>query len=58
MKEYLGSQEAAKMLGISKQTLLRYEKSKIFPKARRNPVNNRREYTAEDIDRLKKVLQR
>jgi len=58
MKEYHSPQDVARALGISKQTLMRYEKGKIFPKPRRNPVNNRREYTAEDIEKLKKVLKR
>jgi len=55
---YHGAQEVARILGISKQTLLRYEKKKIFPKARRNPVNKRREYSLEDINKFKKVLGR
>jgi len=57
-KQYFSAQEAAKLLGISKQTLLRYEAKKIFPKSKRNPINKRREYTAEDIEKLKKILGR
>ena len=52
------SQEVAQILGISKQTLYRYEKKRIFTKARRNPINNRREYTQDEINKLKKVLGR
>ena len=52
------SQEVAQILGISKQTLYRYEKKRIFPKAKRNPINNRREYTQDEINKLKKVLGR
>ena len=52
------SQEVAQILGISKQTLYRYEKRKIFPKAKRNPINDRREYTQEEISGLKKILGR
>ncbi len=52
------TKEAAQLLGISKQTLFRYEKKKIFPPPRRNPINNRREYTQQDILRLKKILGR
>ena len=52
------AQEVAGILGISKQTLYRYEKKKIFPKAKRNPINNRREYNEEDIAKLKEVLGR
>ncbi|OQX80199.1 MAG: hypothetical protein B6D56_05600 [Candidatus Omnitrophica bacterium 4484_70.1] len=56
--KYFSAQEVAKILGISKQTLLRYEKKGIFPKPRRNLVNGWREYTLEDIRHLKKILGR
>jgi DNA-binding transcriptional MerR regulator len=55
-KAFYTTQEAASMLGISKQTLLRYEKKKIFPRCRRNPINRRREYSMNDIVKLKHVL--
>jgi len=55
---YHGTQQVARILGISKQTLLRYEKKKIFPKIRRNPINKRREYSLEDINKFKKILGR
>lgn len=57
-KAYYGTLEAAKLLGISKQTLLRYEKKKIFPPAKRNPINGRREYSSEHIEKLKRILGR
>jgi DNA-binding transcriptional MerR regulator len=57
-KMYFTPQEVAGMLGISKQTLIRYEKKRIFPLSKRNPVNKRREYAASDIDRLKQILHR
>jgi len=57
-KPFYSTQEVARMLLISKQTLLRYEKKKIFPKTKRNPVNKRREYSQEDISKLKKILGR
>ena len=56
--KYFSAVDVAVALGISKQTLLRYEKKKIFPKAKRNPINNRREYAVEDIGRLNKILGR
>lgn len=58
MQSYHSTQEVARMLGISKQTLLRYEKKKIFPKIRRNPINKRREYSLEEITKLKKIMGR
>jgi len=57
-RPYQSTQEVAKILGISKQTLLRYEKKKIFPKTRRNPINKRREYSLEEITKLKKIMGR
>ena len=57
-KTYYTVVEVAKMLGISKQTIVRYENKGIFPKARRNAVNKWREYTIGDIENLKKILGR
>jgi DNA-binding XRE family transcriptional regulator len=55
---FYGTQEAAFMLGISKQTLLRYEKKKIFPRPKRNPINRRREFSIDEITKLKQILGR
>lgn len=52
------TQEVADILGVYKGTVLNYEKRRIFPKARRNPINNYREYTKEDIEKLKRILKR
>lgn len=57
-KTFYTTQEVAAMLGISKQTLLRYERKKIFPWVRRNPINKRREYSLEDINKFKKIMGR
>jgi len=57
-QRYYSATEVAKSLGISKQTLIRYENRKIFPKAGRNTVNRWREYTLRDIKTLKKILGR
>ena len=51
-------QEVANILGLYKGTVLNYEKKHIFPKARRNPINRYREYTKEDIERLKSILRK
>ena len=37
--KFFTTEEAARALGISKQTLLRYEKNKVFPKPKRNLIN-------------------
>ena len=51
-------QEIADILGIYKGTIVNYEKKHIFPKPNRNPINNYREYTDEDIKILKRILQK
>lgn len=51
-------QEVARMLGVSKQTMFRYEKRKIFPAPHRNPINKRREYSQGDVERLRRILGR
>ena len=55
---YLTPRDVALQLGISKQTLLRYERKRIFPKSRRNKVNGWREYTEADVMVLRKILGR
>jgi prepilin-type N-terminal cleavage/methylation domain-containing protein len=57
VKLYKASQ-AALRLGISKQTLLRYEKKGILPDSRRNHINSWREYSDEDLRKLKTILRR
>ena len=58
LNEYFSASEIAQALGISKQTLLRYEKKKIFPKAKRNRINRRREYTTKDLELFKRIMGR
>jgi len=55
-KRYYIAQEVAEILGISKQTLFRYEKKGIFPKPVRHPINHWRQYTEEEIVKLKGIM--
>jgi DNA-binding transcriptional MerR regulator len=57
-QNYYNPQEIAYMLRISKQTLIRYEAKGVFPPPRRNPLNGWREYTAEDVQKLRKIIGR
>ncbi len=57
-EKFYSATEAAEFLGISKQTLIRYENRKVFPKSKRNAVNGWREYTASEIRRLKDIIGR
>jgi prepilin-type N-terminal cleavage/methylation domain-containing protein len=50
--------EVAEKLGISKQTLLRYEKKGVFPKSQRNRINSWREYTEDDVRKLQSIIGR
>ena len=50
--------QVASALGISKQTLLRYEKRGIVPKPFRNPINKWREYSQDDLKKCKRILGR
>jgi DNA-binding transcriptional MerR regulator len=50
------AQEVAEKLGISKQTLFRYEKKGVFPKARRNLINRWRLYSEEDVNALIEII--
>jgi len=53
---YFTIEEIAKELGISKQTIIRYESKGIFPKPKRNPINRWRQYTVKDIKSLRRIL--
>lgn len=57
-KKIYTAEIVASVLGISKQTLIRYEKKRIFPRPLRNPINKWREYSEEDINKLKRILGR
>jgi DNA-binding transcriptional MerR regulator len=57
-KKYFTINEVARALGVSKQTLVRYEKKDIFPRPKRNPLNKWREYTLKDITVLKNIMGR
>lgn len=50
-------QEVARTLGIFRGTLINYEKKGAFPPSRRNPINGYREYTEEDVEKLRRILE-
>jgi DNA-binding transcriptional MerR regulator len=50
-------QGVANILGVYKGTVINYEKRGIFPEPRRNPINGYREYTEEDIEHLKTIIE-
>ncbi|NQV04394.1 MAG: MerR family DNA-binding transcriptional regulator [Candidatus Omnitrophica bacterium] len=56
--KYYSATEAAQFLGISKQTLIRYENKKVFPRPKRNVLNGWREYTEDEIKKLRGIMGR
>jgi DNA-binding transcriptional MerR regulator len=52
------SKQVADILKIYKRTLFNWEEDGKIPKAKRDPMNNYRYYTKEDIDRLKIITRR
>ena len=58
MEKYYRIKDVAKFLGISKQTIIRYESKGMFPMPRRNALNGWREYTQKEIEQLKVVMGR
>jgi len=57
-KKRYKTKEIADMLGITKKTLYNWESAQKIPKAKRDPMNNYRYYTDEDIKKLKKITGR
>lgn len=52
------AQQVADILDIYKRTLFNWEESGKIPKAKRDPMNNYRYYTEEDVALLKKITKR
>ena len=52
------AKEAANVLGIYKRTLFNWEDAGKIPRAKRDPMNNYRYYTKEDIAALKRMTKR
>lgn len=52
------AQEVADVLGIDKRTLFNWESAGKIPKAKRDPMNNYRYYTDNDINRLRGITNR
>ena len=56
MNQYITIKEASTILGVTKLTLINWDKSgKLL--ARRHPFNNYRVYKLEDIDKVLKMIE-
>ena len=57
VKKKYNVQEVADILGLYRGTVINYEKKAIFPDPHRNPINGYREYTEEEIEALRRILE-
>jgi DNA-binding transcriptional MerR regulator len=55
-REYLKTRQVAKILGVSLNTLYRWLKAEKISEPNRDPVNNYRLWTADDVDRIRRQL--
>lgn len=55
-RQYLKTRQVAKILGISLNTLYRWLKAEKISEPNRDPGNNYRLWTAEDVDRIRRQL--
>lgn len=55
---YYTTADVANMLKVNKMQLYRWEASGRLPKARRHPMNDYRVYTAEDVGKIKKRIEK
>lgn len=55
-RQYLKTRQVAKILGISLNTLYRWLKAEKISEPNRDPVNNYRLWTAEDVERIRRQL--
>ena len=55
MDKFISISEAAEIIGVNRETLRRWDKSGKFPSSR-NPINNYRVYTVNQISLLVKEL--
>ena len=56
-KKMLTTGKIAAALGVHPDTIRNYEKRGIIPVARRSPVNGYRIWAAEDLERMREILQ-
>jgi len=50
--------EVAEALKVDKKSLYRWEAAEKIPKARRHPMNNYRVYTKDDIEKIKRIIEK
>jgi hypothetical protein len=53
---YLSSGELARLVGLSRESIRRYEAVGIIPKGRRDPFNGRRYWSEEEAEGILRLL--
>jgi len=53
---YLRTGQVAEILGITKKTLKNWLKAEFVPEPVRNPVNQYRRWTLQDIESIRRLL--
>lgn len=56
LRGYSTSSDVVKELGIIKNTLFRWEAAGKIPKAKRDPMSGYRVWTREDVEKIKKIM--
>ena len=57
-KRYYSAGEVVRMLGICRKTLYNWEVTSKVPKAKRESFSNYRYYSAQDVDKIKKLMRK
>ena len=56
MSQFITSGDIIKELKISKNTLFAWEAAGKIPKAKRHPMNKYRVWTRQDMEKIKKII--
>jgi len=57
-KKYYLTSEVIKMLGICRKTLYNWEVTGKIPNPKRESFSNYRYYTAEDVEKIRKLMRK
>ena len=57
-QSFYTTKEVAEVLEITKNTLFNWERKKKIPKAKRHPMNNYRVYTKDDVEKIKRTIEK
>lgn len=55
-RAYLRTSDVAEILGVTKKTVKNWLKARIIPEPDRNPINQYRRWTLDDVEAVRRVL--